>query len=278
MKNINFKNILLDVAVCAMACDGNIDEREIEMLKNIEKDSPYFSVIDLSEKLKMSEEENVENHEKFQNNLFKTLKSTKLNIVEELTVIEISLRIIAADEIEEKSEIEFIKSLRACLDVEDYMLIERFGEIAYLKKEPSLFASSSILSTESVGENPSNKNLESQTSPVTSNKHQMTGKSMPRSESDDSDTLTAKAKWKKARVALFVFAAAHLIFEFIIGNTDKASIAVLVNFFITRWYIKNHIIAKNKEVDNYFVRGLLVSFIVFLARVVLGSIFFSLLL
>ena len=54
MKNISFKSILLETAVCAIACDGHIDEREIEALKNIEKSSPYFSSEDLSKILDKS--------------------------------------------------------------------------------------------------------------------------------------------------------------------------------------------------------------------------------
>ena len=47
-----FKELLLNIAVCAIACDGDIDEREIEALHKIEKRSPYFSALDLSESLK----------------------------------------------------------------------------------------------------------------------------------------------------------------------------------------------------------------------------------
>jgi len=54
MEAINYKNILLNTAVCAIACDGDIDAREIDALKNIEKNSPYFSSQDLSETLEKS--------------------------------------------------------------------------------------------------------------------------------------------------------------------------------------------------------------------------------
>lgn len=37
MEAINYKNILLNTAVCAIACDGDVDAREIDALKNIEK-------------------------------------------------------------------------------------------------------------------------------------------------------------------------------------------------------------------------------------------------
>ena len=46
--------------------------------------------------------------------------------------MEISLRIIAADKIEEDSEREFIVNLRKCLNISDLILFQRFGKIEYL--------------------------------------------------------------------------------------------------------------------------------------------------
>ena len=48
MDKFKFKELLMNVAVCAMSCDGDIDEKEITALKKIEKETPYFSEIDLS--------------------------------------------------------------------------------------------------------------------------------------------------------------------------------------------------------------------------------------
>ena len=54
MELSKFKEVLLKVAVCAIACDGDIDDREIEMLHKIEKESPYFSALNLSDILEKS--------------------------------------------------------------------------------------------------------------------------------------------------------------------------------------------------------------------------------
>jgi len=51
MEKTHFKNILLKTAVASISCDGDIDEREIEVLEHIEKSSPYFSSTDLSKNL-----------------------------------------------------------------------------------------------------------------------------------------------------------------------------------------------------------------------------------
>ena len=132
MEAINYKNILLNTAVCAIACDGDVDAREIDALKNIEKNSPYFSSQDLSETLEKALDKCSLDAIKFQKSIFSDIKKAKLNLVQELTLMEISLRIIAADKIEEDSEREFIINLRKCLSISDLILFQRFGKIEYL--------------------------------------------------------------------------------------------------------------------------------------------------
>tara|TARA_Y100001980_G_C14427860_1_gene217105 strand:- start:283 stop:774 length:492 start_codon:yes stop_codon:yes gene_type:complete len=132
MEAINYTNILLETAVSAIACDGDIDEREIEALKNIEKNSPYFSSDDLSDNLEKYLKKCSSDITKYQKSVFNKIKKGKLNLLQELTLMEISLRIIAADEIEEDLEKEFIINLRKCLSVSDLILFQRFGKIDYL--------------------------------------------------------------------------------------------------------------------------------------------------
>lgn len=139
MELSNFKELLLKIAICAIACDGDIDDREIEALHKIEKESPYFSAMDLSETLEKSLSECLNDLKTFKNDIFKTLDNNFLNIVQELTTLEISLRIIAADEIEEETEKVFINDLRTHLDLDDFLIEQRFGDIPYLKPKKSEF-------------------------------------------------------------------------------------------------------------------------------------------
>jgi hypothetical protein len=139
METSEYKKILLDVAVCAISCDGIIDEREIKELNEIEKTSPYFSALDLSETLEASLKECMDNNEAFQQKVFEILDANELNIVQELSIIDISLKIIAADEKEEDSEIKFLKNLRSHLRVEDVIIKQRFGSISNLSSLNSEF-------------------------------------------------------------------------------------------------------------------------------------------
>ena len=139
METSDYKKILLDVAVCAISCDGNIDEREINELNEIENSSTYFSALDLSESLEESLKECMEDNDAFQQRVFAVLDANELNVVQELSIIDISLKIIAADEKEEDIEIEFLKNLRSHLKVEDVIIKQRFGSISYLSSTNSEF-------------------------------------------------------------------------------------------------------------------------------------------
>jgi len=143
MEPSKFKELLLNVAVCAIACDGDVDDREIQALHLIEKESPYFSALDLSETLEKSLEACANDLNTFKNKVFEMLDANSLNIVQELTILEISLRIIAADEIEEESEKVFINNLRSHLKLEDFIITQRFGDISYLKTQKSEFRNNS---------------------------------------------------------------------------------------------------------------------------------------
>lgn len=141
MELSKFKELLLKVAVCAIASDDHIDDREIQALHEIEKKSPYFSALDLSETLNNSLEACSKDIHIFKKNVFDLLENNKLNVVQELTILEISLRIIAADEIEEEKEKAFVNDLRAHLELDDFLIEQRFGNIPYLKPKKSEFKS-----------------------------------------------------------------------------------------------------------------------------------------
>jgi uncharacterized membrane protein YebE (DUF533 family) len=139
MEKLNFSEILLRTAVCAIACDGDVDEREKEMLFNIEKKLEYFSEIDLSSSLEKLINDCTSNLKLFMDNLFKSIDEVELNIVEELTLLEVSFRIIAADDIEQRSEQDFIINLSQHLDADYEIIRQRFGTIDYLEKNKSEF-------------------------------------------------------------------------------------------------------------------------------------------
>ncbi len=70
--------------------------------------------------------------ESFTNSTLERITKSNLNVVQELTLLEISLRIIAADDIITEEEEQFIIRLRTVLKLDDLIISERFGGIDYL--------------------------------------------------------------------------------------------------------------------------------------------------
>ena len=110
-----------------MACDGHIDQKEIEEIKKMDTNTTYFGDVDLSKELEFLLDDLVKNGKKVVNSLFQQLRETKLNPVQELLLLEVSLRIIYADEKIEENEIKFLKLLRGRLEVFDEIIVDRFG-------------------------------------------------------------------------------------------------------------------------------------------------------
>ena len=132
MNKNEFKKILLKTAVCAIASDGKIDDKEIKALYHIEKESKYFSSFEMKDFLDSYLKKCMNDINKYTNQVFNSIKKSKLTPFQELIILEISLRIIAADNIEEKEEEAYMINLRNNLSIDDLLISERFGTIKYL--------------------------------------------------------------------------------------------------------------------------------------------------
>ena len=127
MDKNKFKKILFKVAFCSMACDGDIDQREIDELKIMDKNTSYFAEVDLTEELKQLVNDFKNKGTKVIEELFVSLRETKLNPIQELLILEVALRIINADNRHDENEVKFINFLRSKLELHDETIIDRFG-------------------------------------------------------------------------------------------------------------------------------------------------------
>lgn len=132
MEKDKFKKILFKVAFCTMACDGHIDDREVEELKIMDKNTSFFEAVDLSDELEQLIKDLKNKGKKVIEELFVSLKETKLNPIQELLVLEVALRIINADRKHDENEIKFIHLLRSKLELHDETINDRFGELDIL--------------------------------------------------------------------------------------------------------------------------------------------------
>lgn len=132
MEKSEFKKLLFKVAFCTMACDGHIDEREVEEIKMMDENSSFFRDIDLSTELSQLIKEFQNEGSKVIEALFAILRETKLNPIQELLILEVALRVINADNKHDANELKFIRLLRAKLDLHDQTIDDRFGDLDIL--------------------------------------------------------------------------------------------------------------------------------------------------
>ena len=132
MSQLDFTRLLFRAAFCVMACDGEIDDREIEELRLINEKTRYFAGLDLEAEIQNMLGELRCMGRRFVQNLFRAIEVMELNVVQELRLLEVCTRIVNADEKVEENEVRFLRCLRQELAVHDELVVQRFGRIEYL--------------------------------------------------------------------------------------------------------------------------------------------------
>ena len=111
MDTITFDKLLLKTAFCCMAADGNIDDREISLIKSMCEKSPLFTNFNFKEEINQLVGKINSGGKTFIQYYFDLLKQTQLSEQEELTLIDFAIQTINADEQIEYSEIKFFKNM-----------------------------------------------------------------------------------------------------------------------------------------------------------------------
>lgn len=136
MSSITFDKLLLKTAFCCMAADGNIDKREISLIKSLCDKSPLFSNVNFQEEINQLVDKINARGKEFIQYYFDLLKQAQLSEEEELTLIDFAIQTINADEKIEYSEIKFFKNIRHRLKVTNNKILERFPDIEqYLEED-----------------------------------------------------------------------------------------------------------------------------------------------
>lgn len=136
MDTITFDKLLLKTAFCCMVADGNIDDREISLIKSMCEKSSLFINFNFQEEINLLVGKINNGGKTFIQYYFDLLKQTQLNEEEELTLIDFAIQTINADEQIEYSEIKFFKNIRHRLNVSDEKILARFPDIEqYLEED-----------------------------------------------------------------------------------------------------------------------------------------------
>jgi uncharacterized tellurite resistance protein B-like protein len=126
---ITLDKLLLKTAFCCMAVDGNIDNREISIIKSLCGKSPLFDNFNFQEEINLLVGKLNKGGKTFVQYYFDLLKEAKLTEQEELTLIDFAIQTINADEQIQYSEIKFFKNIRHRLNVSDEKILARFPDI-----------------------------------------------------------------------------------------------------------------------------------------------------
>ncbi len=119
-----------------MASDGNIDNREIALIKSMCEKSPLFKDFDFQEEINSLVGKINTRGKEFISYYFELLGKSNLTEKEELTLIDFAIQTIKADEQIEYSEIKFFKNIRHRLKVSDDNILAVFPDIEqFLEKD-----------------------------------------------------------------------------------------------------------------------------------------------
>lgn len=129
MEKTEFEQLMLTTAFCCLASDGNIDNRELDLIQSIFTNYEQFKDSQLEEKLNsLIAQYNIQGRD-FINNYFDILKENSLSFEQEIAIIDTAIKTIQADQIIEYSEIKFFKMIRLNLIVSNDEILKLFPDI-----------------------------------------------------------------------------------------------------------------------------------------------------
>lgn len=135
METITFDKLLLKTAFCCMASDGNIDKREVALIKKMCQQSPLFTDFDFTKEINILLTKINERGSEFIQYYFDLLNNTDLTEEEELNIIAFAIKTINADDVIEYSEVKFFKAIRKCLNVSDENILAVYPDLDFYLEE-----------------------------------------------------------------------------------------------------------------------------------------------
>ncbi|TYB76807.1 hypothetical protein ES677_09745 [Bizionia gelidisalsuginis] len=136
METINFDKLLLKTAFSCMACDGDIDKREIKLIKQLHQERKTFGEIDINSEMdNLLLAINKDGHQ-FLKDYFNQLTEFELTEADELKIIEVAIATIKADDKVEYSEIKFFKVIRSKLKIANKPILDKHPDFEdYLEQD-----------------------------------------------------------------------------------------------------------------------------------------------
>ncbi len=119
------EELYLKTVFCCMACDGDIADEEIAMVKELSSKEPVFKDIDVESAINVWITEINKNGAMFLQSYLKEISAFELSEKEQLFLISLAIRIIEIDNRIEYSEIKFFKKIRSRLSISDEAILDK---------------------------------------------------------------------------------------------------------------------------------------------------------
>ena len=119
------KELLLKTLFCCSACDGEIATEEIDLVKGLTKNEGIFNEINVEDTLNSYIKDINEQGKAFLRNYLNEVADSSLSDDEQITLIDLAIKMIEADNIIQYSEVKFFKKIRNRLSVSDDAILEK---------------------------------------------------------------------------------------------------------------------------------------------------------
>ena len=120
--------LLLKTAFCCMACDGEIAQAEVELVKKYAKEQSAFKDMDVENILNGYVEQINSAGASYLAKFLEEVSSADLNEAEELSIVKLAIEMIEADQNIEYSEIRFFKQIRERLKLDDDVILSQLPD------------------------------------------------------------------------------------------------------------------------------------------------------
>ena len=121
-----------------MACDGDIADEEVELVRQFTSSSKLFEGLDIEGQLNKYVAEINDKGHSFLAGYISNVVNAQLNEEQELNLAKIAIKMIEADNKIEYSEISFFKRIRNKLNVTDEKLMDIFKDETLFEKFPEV--------------------------------------------------------------------------------------------------------------------------------------------
>ncbi|MFY0627765.1 MAG: TerB family tellurite resistance protein [Reichenbachiella sp.] len=138
----DFNKIRMQTAFSFMTCDGDIDGKEVELIRKMDSEQKLFGDIDVDTELDFLVEVINQKGKGYLKDYFKVIKNAKLSIANEIELVEIAMNTLIADGRLDYNEMKFFRIFRTLLQVSDEEMLMKVPSLPEEFLESDIFTNS----------------------------------------------------------------------------------------------------------------------------------------